>query len=117
MQITGEKILKIIHSLDPKKAHGWDDISINMIKFCVVAIVNPLYLIYKKCLETGRFLISWKKGNVLPIHKKENRQLKKNYRPISLLPVSRKIFEKLIFDAIYEYLCKNQLLTASQSDF
>ena len=117
VKITGEKILKIIRSSDPKKAHGWDDISINMIKLCDVATVNPLYLIYQKCLDTGRFPVSWKKGNVLPIHKKENRQLKKNYRPISLLPICGKIFEKLIFDAIYEYLCENQLLTPSQSGF
>ena len=88
-----------------------------MIKLCDVVIVNPLYLTYKKCLDTGRFPISWKKGNVLPIHKKDNRQLKKNYRPISLLPVCGKIFEKLIFDAIYEYFCENQLLTPSQSGF
>ena len=57
VKITGEKILKIIPSLDPNKAHGWDDLSINIIKLCDVAIVNPLYLIYKKCLETGRFPI------------------------------------------------------------
>ena len=117
VKIIGEKILKIIRSLDPEKAHGWDDISINMIKLCDVAIVNPLYLIYEKCLDTGRFPISWKKGNVLQIHKKGNRQLKKNYKPISLLLICGKMFEKLIFDAIYEYLCENQLLTPSQSGF
>ena len=114
VQITGEKILKIMRSLDPKKAHGWDNLSI---KLCDVAIVSPLYLIYKKCLETGRFPISWKKGIVPPIHKKENRQLKKSYRLISLLPICGKIFEKLTFDAIYEYLCENQFLTPSQSGF
>ena len=70
VEITGEKILSNIRSLDPKKAHGWDDISINMIKLCDIEIVKPLYLIYKECLETGRFPSSWKKANVLPIHKK-----------------------------------------------
>ena len=117
VEITGEKILHIIRSLDPKKAHGWDDLSINMIKLCDIEIVKPLYLIYMKCLENGRFPSSWKKANVLPIHKKENRQLKKNYRPISLLPICGKIFEKLIFDAIYKFLCENQLLTPNQSGF
>ena len=106
-----------MRSFDLKKAHGWDDISINMIKLCDVAIISPLYLIYKKCLDTCRFSISWKKGNVLLIHKKENRQLKINYRPISLLPICGKIFEKVIFGAMYEYLCENQLLTPSQSGF
>ena len=117
VEITGEKILSIIRSLDPEKAHGWDDISINMIKLCDIEIVKPLYLIYTECLETGRFPSSWKKANVLPIYKKENRQLKKNYRPIFLLPICGKIFEKLMFDAIYEYLCVNQLLTPNQSGF
>ena len=100
VEITGEKILSIIRSLDPKKAHGCDDLSINMIKICDTEIVKPLYLIYVKCLETGRFPSNWKRANVLPIHKKESRQIKKNYRPISLLPICGKIFEKLIFDTI-----------------
>ena len=45
VKISGEKILKIIRSLDPKQAHGWDDLSMNMIKLCDVTIVNPLFLV------------------------------------------------------------------------
>ena len=74
-----------------------------MIKLCNIEIAKPLYLIFMKCLETGRFPSSWKKVNVLPIHKKENRQLNKNYRLISMLLICGKIFEKLMFDAIYEF--------------
>ena len=110
VEITGEKMIR---SLDHKKAHGWDDLSINMIKLCDIKTVKPLYLIYMKCLETGRFPSSWKKANVLPIHKRENRKLKKNYRPISLLPICGKIFKKLMFNAIYKLLCESQLLTPS----
>ena len=55
--------------------------------------------------------------DVFPIHKKESRQLKKNYRPISLLPTCGKIFKKLIFDVMYEFLNKNNLLTPKQSGF
>ena len=43
--------------------------------------------------------------------------MKKNYRPISLLPICGKIFEKIIFYAIYNHLCKNQLLTPKYSGF
>ena len=109
--------MHIISSLDPKRAHGWDDLSINMIKVCDIEIVKPLYFIFMKCLETGRFPSSWKKANVLPIYKKENRQLKKNYRPIPLLPICGQIFEKIMFHAIYEFLCENQLLTPNRSGF
>ena len=68
-------------------------------------------------MMTRTFPNNWKKANVLPVHKKESRQIKKNYRPISLLPIGGKIFEKLIFDAIYEHVTDNQLLTPNQSGF
>ena len=56
-------------------------------------------------------------NSVLPIHKKESRQLKKNYRPISLLSICGKIFEKLIVDVMYEFLNKLNLWTPKQSGF
>ena len=92
------KVFKIVRSLDSNKAHGWDSLSMSMIKICDAEIVISLCLIYEKCLATEKFLEIWKKANVLPIHKKESRQIKNNYRPISLLPVCGKIFEKLIYE-------------------
>ena len=74
-------------------------------------------MIYRKCLETGVYPFAWKKSNVVPIHKKESRQLKKNYRPISILPIFGKLFEKLIFDAIYSHLCDNRLKVEYESGF
>ena len=82
--INREQVLKIIRSLDSKKAHGWDEISISMIKICDYLLVEPMCLIFEKCLVTGKYPSVWKKANVTPIHKKESRQSKKNYRPISL---------------------------------
>ena len=88
-----------------------------MLKICDLAIVEPRSLIYEKCLESGKYSSLWKKVNVLLIHKKESRQLKKNYRPISMLPICGNLFEKLIFDEIYDHLAKNDLLTPNQSGF
>ena len=68
-------------------------------------------------MMTGTFPDNWKKVNVLPVHRKESQQIKKNYRPISLLSICGKIFEKAIFDAIYEHLTDNQLFTPNQSGF
>ena len=50
-----------------------------------------------------------KKGNIIPVHKKNSKQIVDNYRLESLLPICSKIFEKLIFDSIYEFLNKNSL--------
>ena len=117
VDIDSAKVLQIIRSLDCNKADGWDDISIAMLKICEYAAVPPLCLTYTQCLETGSYPQTWKMANVLPIHKKESRQIKTNYRPISLLPIFGKIFQKSIFDTLYEYLCVNNLLAPNQSGF
>ena len=59
----------------------------------------------------------WKLANVTPIFKKGDKQLIKNYRPISLLPICGKIFEKIIFNNLYAYLHTNNLISKNQSGF
>ena len=59
----------------------------------------------------------WKQANVIPIHKKDSRRCKANYRPISLLPIFGKLYEKIIFDSVYSNLRQNGLLTPHQSGF
>ena len=59
----------------------------------------------------------WKLANVTLIFKKEDKQLVKNYRPISLLPICGKLFEKIVFNNLYVYLNRNGLITSNQSGF
>ena len=66
-----------------------------MIKTCSQSLILPLKIIFEHSLKKGRFPKIWKKANVFPVHKKENKMLAKNYRPISLLPIFRKKFEEL----------------------
>ena len=58
-----------------------------------------------------------KKGNIIPAYKENSKQIVDNYRPVSLLPICSKIFEKLIFDIFYEFLNKNNLFNHIQSGF
>ena len=74
-------------------------------------------MIFTSRLETGVFPIHWKKANVVPIHKKESKQLVKNYRPLSLLPVCGKVFKRLIYNEVYPYLTDNNLISSHQSGF
>ena len=74
-------------------------------------------IIFKNTLLTSTYPDQWKLANVTPIFKKGDKQLIKNYRPISLLPVCSKIFEKIIFKNLYSYLNTNNLLTTNQSGF
>ena len=66
--ITDEKILSIIRSLNPNKTHGWDGISVRMIKLSDAALVAPLKIIFENCLRRGLFPKIWKYANVVPVH-------------------------------------------------
>ena len=88
-----------------------------MLKLCPKEISVPLSLIFQRCVDTGRFPDFWKLANVQPIHKKNDRQIKSNYRPISLLPLCGKILEKIIFDQVYAFLDHNRLISTKQSGF
>lgn len=56
-------------------------------------------------------------AKVTPLHRKESRLNFRNYRPISLLSVYSKIFEKLIYTRVYSYLVKFDLIYAKQFGF
>ena len=88
-----------------------------MLKLCGEAICRPLNIIFKRFLNTGKFPLEWKKGNVVPIHKKDDKQNVKNYRPASLLPICSKIFERLIYNVMYVFLTETDLLSPNQSGF
>ena len=71
------------------------------LKFMIKQYLNlPLSIIYKNYIDTGIFPDSWKKSNIIPVHKKEDKQLLENYRPVSLLPILGKAIEKIIYNDI-----------------
>ena len=109
--ITNEDISLIIRNLDPANAHGCGNISIKMIKICSESLTVPLkIIIFEQSLKEGRFPAIWKKANVIPVHKKEYKNLLKNYRPISLLPIFSKIFERVVYNSLFSHFQSNKLL-------
>ena len=89
-----------------------------MITFCDKSIVYALKLIFEASLQDGEFPDYWKKANVIPIHKKEGKDLVKIYRPIRLLLlIFGKIFERVILKDLFNYFHKNELFTKCQSGF
>ena len=117
IDFTFNDIFNLIKSLDIGKAHGYDNISVRMIKICGEPICRPLELIFRDCIRLGTFPEVWKKSNVVPVHKKNEKNAVKNYRPISLLPVCSKIMERLIFNSLHSFLHSNSLLLVNQSGF
>ena len=67
-------------------------------------------------MESIFFLSEWKKGNVVPIHKKDDKQCLKHYQPVSLLLFCGKIFEKLIFNETFKFFIENELILLKPDD-
>ena len=116
-EITLNEINDIIAALNTNKTHGPDDISVNMVKLCGQHLCVALKIIFDNVLQTGIVPDQWKVANVTPVHKKNDKQLITNYRPISLLPILAKVFERIIFKNLYNYLISNNLITKKQSGF
>ena len=65
-------------------------------------------------MESGTFSTEWK---MVPIHKRDDKGNAKNYRPISIFPIFEKIFERLIYNEIYSFFIKSDLISPNQSGF
>ena len=74
-------------------------------------------MIFQNILKTGIFPDQWKRANVTPVHNKGDKQLIKNYRPISLLPIFAKVYERILFMNLYNHSVNNNLITEHQSGF
>ena len=72
-------ILTLINALNVNKAYGADQISVQMIKLCGNSILLPLQIIFTNIIAKGIFPDQWKMTNVTPVHKKEKKQIIKNY--------------------------------------
>ena len=79
-------------------------------------MVKPLSLIFKNCIQYRIFPNLWKKSNIVSIHKKGDKQCMVNYRAVSLLPICGNIFERLIFNPVFEFLEENKF-SPDQSSF
>ena len=84
---------------------------------CFTYIEKSLVFLFNTSIETSQFPDSWKVARITPIFKDGDRTEKSNYRPISVLPVISKFFEKLVFNQLYQYMKENGLFTSDQSGF
>ena len=109
----------MLSNLKSSKSTGIDSIGIpaRVLKISAEIISPSLTWIFNLCIKTGVYIDDWKKAWVIPIYKSEDRKKCENYRPISILPIISKIFERSIFNQLYEFLNANSLLSKHQFGF
>ena len=111
------EVSTIIQKLDITKAGDVYGISPKLVKLAGTSLAYNLSIIYNLSIETGIFPQLLKRAKVIPVHKGDSRMEAKNYRPISLLPIFNKIFEKLLHSRISSFIEKYKILYPRQYGF
>ena len=83
------------------KSFGVDNISSFFLKLVLPSIENSLALLFNTSIETSAFPDLWKIARITPILKEADKVDKSNYRPVSVLPVIARLFEKLVANQVY----------------
>ena len=114
--ICEKDIYDVLKSLDTSKATGPDGISSKMLKETALSITPSLTRLIKLSISTASVPKCWKQANVLPIYKKGEKSDFGNYRPVSLLNVTSKVCEKVIFKYLFNYFRDNNQSGFIQGD-
>jgi exonuclease III len=115
--IPAQSIEKELRNLSAKKAGGIDCIPSKICKLAAPVIAQPLHYLFNTSLEKGMLPNQWKWGKVTPIYKDGPETNPTNYRPITVLPVIMKVFEKFVHNQLYQYVKENNILNPFQSGF
>ena len=115
--VSEQDVNHIILNLKSKTTTGYDNLSPKLIKSISHIISKPITLLINQSFKTGIFPTKLKIAKVIPIYKKGDPKLMENYRPISLLPTISKIFERVAYNQLSDYIFKNDILYSSQYGF
>ena len=118
ISITPKMVEKVLTNLDSSIASGPGCIPVVVVKTCEPELSYILVKLFNVCLKESCFPDCWKVSSVVPVFKNvEERSAAKNYRPVSLLSVVSKVFEKLVNNRIVDHLEKCGLFSDFQYDF
>lgn len=116
-KVTQDEVFKVIKSLK-SKAIGADGISLDMLNLALDdSTLSAITTILNRSIESHTFPTTWQTAVVKPIPKNSCPTTFKDLRPISILPCSSKILEKIVANQVRQYLEKNEILPRKQSGF
>ena len=106
--ILQSEVRAAIKHLKRDKAPGEDNVTANILQDGGEPIIHVLTKLFNRCLSDGRIPESWKNASVAIIHKKGDIADIRNYRPISLLPVTYKVFSQILLSRMLRTLDEHQ---------
>ena len=117
LSFSTKGIENVLNNLSTNKSPGPDCIPNFVLKLCSSIIAPVLQVIFTQSLKNQTLPTDWLSANIVPIHKKGNRNLASNYRPISLTSTCCKVMEHIVFHFIMEHLNNNNIINKHQHGF
>ena len=115
--VENYELLKLLHDIDNTKSSAIRFISSKVLKDALITLIDQFKFILNLSFSTGTFPSSWKKAQITPLPKEGDLTCCNNYRPISLLPLSGKIAERIVHSRLKKYLEDNNILNRNQGGF
>jgi hypothetical protein len=112
-----QEITAVVKSFRNGVATGYDNLPINIIKDCIDLISIPLTHLVNLSISSGIFPDQLKIARIVPIFKTGDRQIFSNNRPISILPIFSKVFEKIVSIHLINYMDRLHILVDNQFGF
>ena len=104
IEFSEEEVFEALTCLDPNKAMGIDMISTKILKYCATAFVQPFHHLFTLTLSHEMLPFDWKTHIIIPVFKSGNKNQVNNYRPISLLCITSKVLERLIYNKLIDHV-------------
>ena len=115
--VSENRVLGYLKNLSAKKATGLDGIPSRFVRDGASVIACPLTHVINLSLIQGVVPEDLKSARVVPLFKKNDKTEVGNYRPVSILTILSKVFERVVYDQMESYLNQKRLLYKFQSGF
>jgi len=115
--VTETEVIKTIMGLKNKSSPGWDGLKTEVIKYVVNIIAKPIVHVINLSLENGIVPDEIKIARVVPIFKSGDVKELTNYRPVSVLPCLSKLFERVVYNRLLEFIETHRILSECQFGF
>ena len=105
--VSSSYVKEILDNLNPRKAVGADGISPRLLRLSAPVMAEEITRLINFLIVNCSWPDQWKCGNLTPVFKKDEDTRKENYRPVSVLTALSKVYEKVMYDQLYNTFCRH----------